>query len=418
MNEHSPNLNIALLTYLGQPHTGGFGVYVRYLSRALVERGHRVDVFSGPPYPDLHEDVNLIRLPRLDLYGDRPHWSLLRPKHLLSWTDFREWLGGVTGGFPLPYTFGRRVTSRLRDRDVDYDVVHDNAGHFSGLLELMDEGYPVVSTIHHPNTIDRRMALEHTDGLLGRLIVRRWFSFVRMQKTVIRRLPALITVSQQAREDIAREYAVDTDRVFVVPNGIDTGLYRPREDVGREPGRLMAVSSAGWLRANKGFKVLARAFRSLVLEDGRDLHLVVIGSDGGEESGVDFFLMKLEIADRVIFLQDLSFDQMARQYARASILVVPSLYEGFGLPAAEAMACGTPVVASRAGGLPEVVGDAGVLVPPGDPGALAEGIGELLEDPERRRRLGRRGRERVEERFTWSRAARRTEIAYRRAMEG
>jgi len=405
-------LRVALLTYLGQPHTGGFGVYVRFLSRALARAGHEVDVFSGPPYPELDDAVNLIRIPSLGIFREQNYWKGLKPGTLTSWTDMVEWIGSLTGGFPLPYTFGRRVVRYFRKHRPDYDVIHDNAGLFYGLRTLQRWGYPVVSTVHHPNTIDRDIALAQTDGWLARGVIRRWYGFVRMQRRVIRDVDHLITVSRRTRRDIAQEYGIDPDRVDVVYNGIDTERFRPRPEIDRDPDRLMAVTSARWFRKNKGFELLMDAFQ-IVAKDRPGLKLILVGSpEEGGATGVE--LMNRGIADRVVFLEDVSFEKLIKLYARTSVFVVPSLYEGFGLPAAEAMACATPVVVTDAGGLPEVVGDAGRIVSPHDPEALAEAVGGLLDDPEGRNRLGRRGRRRVVEHFQWSRAARETRQVYRK----
>jgi glycosyltransferase involved in cell wall biosynthesis len=165
----------------------------------------------------------------------------------------------------------------------------------------------------------------------------------------------------------------------------------------------------------KGLRYLLEAYAAL-LQRYPDLELVVIGSPrpGGE---TDRLLAQLGLASRVRFVSGISTDEMVRLYAEAAIAVVPSVYEGFGLPAGEAMACGVPVVSTSGGALPEVVGDAGIQVPVRDAQALAVAIAELLDDPVRREELGRRGRERIESQFCWRLTARRMTGYYREVLE-
>jgi glycosyltransferase involved in cell wall biosynthesis len=117
-------LRIALLGYRSQPYGGGQGVYLKYLSKALVEAGHHVDVISGPPYPHLDSRVRLIELPSLDLFENG--LVSLRPRHLSSLTNIIEWTSKLTGGFAEPYTFGRRAVKYLKQHGHNYDLIHDN----------------------------------------------------------------------------------------------------------------------------------------------------------------------------------------------------------------------------------------------------------------------------------------------------
>ncbi|MEM6484709.1 MAG: glycosyltransferase family 4 protein [Pseudomonadota bacterium] len=395
MPEKRDHLKIALLGYRSLPHGGGQGIYLRYLSKALVEAGHQVDVISGPPYPDLDDRVKLIRVPSLDLFANG--LGSLRPRHLLSFTDTIEWLSKLTGGFAEPYTFGRRVRKYLRRHGRHYDLIHDNQSLSYGVLKLQYEGFPVVTTVHHPITQDRRLALGAARGWRERLLVRRWHSFLRMQTRVIRRLKHVITVSKQSQRDIRREFGLSADKVDLIYNGIDTTVFTPKQiDPGSAP-RLMATASAD--APLKGLKYLLLAYADL-LADFPDLELLVVGrpNPGGK---TDRLLDRLKLRGRVEFVSGLSTDELVLCYAQAHIAVVPSLYEGFGLPAGEAMACGVPVVTTDGGALPEVVGEAGVIVPSGDAQALAEAITRLLRDSERRQSLAVAGRRRIVDNFSW-----------------
>lgn len=404
-------LRIALLGYRSKPTGGGQGVYLRYLSRALAEAGHEVDVISGPPYPELDPGVRLIRIPSLDLFENG--LLSLRPRHLGSMSNLLEWLSKLTGGFAEPYTFGRRVVKYLRRHGHRYDLVHDNQSLSFGMLELQAMGLPLVTTIHHPITSDFRIALAAAPRWYDRLLVRRWYSFLRMQRTVARQLRHVVTVSDCSRQDIARDFGLQPAGIELVPNGIDTEVFRPRPEVPRNPHRLMSIASAD--SPLKGLRYLLEAFASLLRrQPALELILVSRPEPGGT---TEQLIRQLGIGPRLRIVNGISTGEMVRLYAEASIAVVPSLYEGFGLPAGEAMACGVPVVSTDGGALTEVVGDAGVIVPAGDAVALEQAIASLLADSARQRELGERARQRILERFCWTVCARDMEALYRRVID-
>jgi len=403
-------LRIALLGYRSQPYGGGQGIYLKYLSKALVDAGHSVDVISGPPYPHLDPRVRLIKLPSLDLFENG--LASLRPGHLRSMTNIIEWTSKLTGGFAEPYTFGRRAVKYLKARQGEYDLVHDNQSLSYGMLKLQAMGVPLVTTVHHPITSDLRIALEAARSWHERLLIRRWHSFLRMQKQVVARLENVVTVSECSRRDIAADFDISADDVTVVHNGIDISEFRPRPDIARKRRQLMATASAD--APLKGLRFLLQAYASL-LATYPDLELLVIGrpKPGGD---TERLLAKLGISEHVRFETGLSTAELVARYAQATIAVVPSVYEGFGLPAGEAMACGLPLVSTDGGALPEVVGDAGVQVPAADPQALAEAIAALLDDPGRREQLGDAARRRIEEQFCWQVAAEQMTRYYRQVL--
>ena len=404
-------LSVCLLSYRSDPFSGGQGVYVKHLSRELVARGHSVDVISGKPYPDLDPEVSLVPLPSTNVIDEPDRLRAFRPAFLRSPTQFLEWASAVTGGFPEPYTFGRRVVRYFEDRSPDYDVVHDNQSLCYGLLDLLDRGIPTVATVHHPITVDRDLELERADGLLARSLVRRWYRFLGMQKRVARELPRIIAVSRASKERAVADFDVDPAAATVVHNGIDTERYAPS---GRDPVPNRIVSTISSDLPLKGLRHLLAAF-ARVRRAEPDAELVVMGDfdEGGEIAAQ---ISRLGIGDAITTRTRIPDGEMVELYGTAALAVVPSLYEGFGLPAGEAMACGVPVVATTGGGLPEVIGDAGVLVPPGDEAALARAITRLLADPAERERIGRRGRERVRAEFDWTAAARETVRTYRHTI--
>ena len=403
-------LSICLLSYRSNPHCGGQGVYVRNLSQAIHDLGHRVEVVSGPPLPHLDNGVRLTHLPGLDLYNPEALFRIPSPRELADPVNLMEWLGVSTMGFPEPFAFGLRALAYLRKRFARYDVVHDNQSLSYGVGAIARR-IPVVATIHHPITVDRDIAVRSVRSHLKKLKHRRWYSFIGMQKRVARRLPTIVTMSECTRRDIGREFGIPEHRFRIVPNGIDTALFHPLPGIRRDPGRIIVTNSAD--TPLKGLYYLLHALAKLIPD--RSVRLVVIGTPK-ENGGVVRLIRRLGIGKFVRFTGRIDHHAFVREYARAGMAVVPSVYEGFGLPAGEAMACGVPVVSTTGGALPEVVGDAGVLVPPADPEALAVAIAGLLDDPDRAERLGRAGYERVQRHFTWRRAAERTVAAYRETI--
>ena len=404
-------LRIALLGYRSNPFSGGQGVYLKNLSCALTAAGHRVDVISGEPYPELDESVNLIKIPGLNLFAEENHLTALRPRHLRSATDTFEWWSMATGGFPEPYTFGQRVARHLK-AGHGYDIIHDNQSLSRGMLSVQRHS-PVLTTIHHPITWDRDIALAHAPDWKTRLLIRRWHHFLKMQSRVAGELQHIVTVSERSRQDICQAFSIDPQRVHVIHNGIDTDTFRPEPGIARNPWQLITTASAD--QPLKGTQHLIPAFASL-LDRFEKLRLVFIGKPkpGGD---TEQLIKRHGVADRIRFVHGISADEIRYLYAGSAVAIVPSEYEGFGLPAGEAMACGVPLVSTSGGALPEVVGDAGKLVPVGDPSALTAAIAELLEDQTRAEVQGRAGRVRMEEKFSWDRAAEQMTDLYRRIME-
>ncbi|MGH8995505.1 MAG: glycosyltransferase family 4 protein, partial [Acidimicrobiales bacterium] len=407
-------LRIAFLIYRGNPLCGGQGVYTRHLTRELVALGHSVEVFAGQPWPELDEGVGFTPVAGLDLYRDPDPFRIPHPREFRDRAALSEFGVMCLAGFGEPLAFSQRIRTVLADRLGEFDLVHDNQCLGSGMLGLIKDGWPLLTTLHHPITVDRQLALEHTTNPWQRFTTRRWFGFLRMQVRVARRLPAVVTVSESSRRDISAQLGVRPERVSVVPVGVDHTVFEPIAGVAPVPGRLMVTSSSDV--PLKGLVPLLEAVAKLRTE--RDVELVVIGRPrpGGR---VDRAIKRLDLASTVRCVSGISDRELATLYGEAQVAVVPSLYEGFSLPAIEAMACGATVVATTGGALPEVVGEDGqtaLLVPPDDPGALAEAIGRLLDDPELRRRLGQAGRERVLERFTWAVTAEGTAACYEAMM--
>ena len=406
-------MRIALLSYRSKPHCGGQGVYVRHLSRELAALGHDVEVFSGQPYPVLDEGVRLTEVPSLDLYREPDPFRTPRLSEIRDAVDVLEVGTMWTAGFPEPRTFGLRVARLLRERLGDFDVVHDNQTLADGVLAVERAGLPVVATIHHPITFDRRVDLAAAPSWRRRLTLRRWYGFLRMQARVARRVGVVLSPSESSARDIVTDFGVDRSRIRVVPLGVDD-VFRPPAQP-RVPGRIVAMASAD--TPLKGIATLLEAVAKLRTERDVELLLVSRPKPGGETERI---VDRLGIAEWVRFVHGISDEELAATVGSAEVACVPSLYEGFSLPTAEAMACGTPLVVSRAGAIPEVVGPDGLcadLVTPGDVGELVHALDALLDDPVRRERMGRAGRERALAEFSWRAVAEATVTAYQHAID-
>ncbi len=395
-------LRIALLSYRGKPHCGGQGVYVRHLSRALTDMGHHVEVFGGQPYPHLDDRVPLHKLPSLDIYNDAYPMRFPALFELKSMPNVLETLAFAGGSFSEPMAFSIRAWQALRDHYQDFDLVHDNQTLGWGILAI-EKRLPVLETIHHPITVDRTLEIEHSRTWWEEFGKRRWYAFTKMQTEVAKRMRRVVTVSENSRLDISRDHQVPLERIHVVPVGVDVELFRPLPHIDRVPGRLITTASADV--ALKGLRYLLEAAAKLRTE--RHIEVVIIGKPK-DNSAASNTLRELGLSDCVTFVSGVSDERIVELYAEADLAVVPSLYEGFSLPAIEAMSCGVPLVATTGGALPEVAGTHGetcFLVPPGDSEALAAGLRAALDDPGLRATVGANGRQRVVDSWSWRHTA-------------
>jgi glycosyltransferase involved in cell wall biosynthesis len=406
-------MRVALLSYRSKPHVGGQGVYLRHLSRELVRLGHTVEVFSGQPYPELDEGVGLTKVPSLDLYAEPNPFRNPRLSELRDRIDVEEWLRMRTGAFPEPLTFSKRILKVLARRVDDFDIVHDNQVLGTGMLAIERLGLPLITTLHHPISFDRRIDLAAAPSLKKRFGVWRWYSFVRMQAKVARRMRLILTPSEASKRDIAKDFGVDPARMRVILLGVEDRFVPPTRP--RVPGRILAMASAD--APMKGIGTLLEAFAKLRTERDLELVLVTKPKNGGR---TEQLIERLSIGEHVRFVHDVGDDELVELMGSAEVACVPSLYEGFSLPTAELMACATPLVVSRAGAIPEVVGPDGLcadLVRPGDVGELTAAIAALLDDPDRRAEYGARGRARVEELFSWRVVAEQVAAAYQDVID-
>jgi len=405
-------LRIAYLTYRGKPHVGGQGVYTRHLTKALVDLGHHVEVFGGQPYPILDPRVQLHQLPSLDIFNDLHPGRFPAYWEINDWPNFVESAQFLKGTFGEPRSFSIRAHRALKTRVNDFDIVHDNQCLGYGILKI-EKIIPTIVTLHHPITKDRKLEMEHTPTWWKRKAIGRWYSFVEMQGKVASKMPRVVVVSKNSIDDIHTDMKVSLDRMRLVPVGVDHELFSPKPLVQRKPGHMITTASADV--ALKGLSYLLEALAKLRTE--REVHLTIIGKPR-EGANADL-IRSLGLEDCITHVSGVTDERIVELYAEAELAVVPSLYEGFSLPAIEAMATGTCLVATTGGALPEVTGvdnDTVLSCPAGDAEALAAAIRRGLDSKELRDRIGAAGRARVVERWSWRHCAALTVDQYKEVL--
>jgi glycosyltransferase involved in cell wall biosynthesis len=354
----------------------------------------------------------LHKLPSLDLFRQPDPFRIPKRSEFRSWADVWEFLTMCTGGFAEPRTFGMRLERALRHHLGDFDVLHDNQSLSWSIRRLARAGLPVLASIHHPITVDRRLGIEAATTVTQQFGIRRFYGFLRMQTAVARSLPAVMTVSEASRRDIVREMGVRDDRIVVVPVGVDTDIFRPLPEVAREDDLLVTTASADV--PLKGLRYLVEAVIRSHRRGSARPRLMIVGQPK-PNSEVREMVAREGFDDWIQFAGTLAQEDLVHLYARATAAVVPSLYEGFSLPAIEAMAMGTPLIATNGGALAEVAGEDGEfarVVPAGDAAALSAAIDDVLSDREAAMVRAKRARAMVSERLTWAAAAEATEAHY------
>ena len=394
------SLKIGLLSYRSHPYSGGQGIYVKHLSKALAELGHEVDVISGQPYPELDERVNLVKLPSLNIFEEEDRFRSFKMNYLMNPLSLFEWLSVMTGGFPEPYTYGVRVNRYLKKRLGDYQIIHDNQSLSYALLHIQ-QNFPLVTTIHHPITRDHKLELENAKNWKQRLSSNRWHGFLRMQKKVAPSLKAIITPSHSSKIDISDEFSVNKDFIDVVHNGIDTRTFKPNDNKNRIKNRIITTASADV--PLKGLKYLIKALPKII-SLYPDTELVVIGKakNNGETMKL---IKKLNLLPHIHFKSNLKEEDIVDLYASAELAVIPSLYEGFGFGAGEAMSCGLPLISTLSGGLKDIVKGSCYEIEPGSSVEIENAVIDLFDNQEEMKRVALLGRKRILEKFNWRQAA-------------
>ena len=412
---YDPNgpLRVAYLTYRGKPHVGGQGVYTRHLTKALADLGHSVEVFGGQPYPVLDDRITMHKLPSLDIFNDQYPGRIPAYWEIKTWPDVVETARYMTGQFSEPLAFSKRALRTLTPRVNDFDLVHDNQCLGWDILKI-EKIIPTIVTLHHPITKDRELEMSHAPSRWKRRSVGRWYSFVDMQGKVASKMPRIVVVSENSITDINKDMGVSRDRMRLVPVGVDPDLFKPLPHIARQPGRLITTASADV--ALKGLSYLLEAMATL--RKDRDIRLTIIGKPRPGHS-MDL-IDSLGLRPHIDFVSGVTDERIVELYAEAELAVVPSLYEGFSLPAIEAMSTGICLVATDGGALPEVTGTHNETVlqcPVANADALAAAIATGLDSAELRARIGEAGRQRVVARWTWKHCAELTVEQYREVLD-
>ena len=405
-------MKIGILSYRSHPYSGGQGIYIKHLSKALSDRGHQVSVLSGPPYPELHESVKLIKIPSLGLFETQNRMSLFSASLFFRPLDFYEWFTVMTGGFPEPYTFGKRVLKYLEQHKSDFEVILDNQS-LSGSLLKIQEITPLAVTIHHPITKDHKLEMQNSSNWKEKLSSIRWHNFLPMQKRVAPKLKKIICVSKPSKEDVIEEFNVDPNKIEVILNGIDINSFTTSSFNKREENKIITTASADI--PLKGLKYLIRSLPK-ILDSFPKTTLTVIGKSLNN-SEVSKLIEDLNLSDVITFRSGISEKEIVDLYHSSELAVIPSLYEGFGFGAGEAMACGVPLISTHSGGLKEVVGDAAIKILPSSAGEIEKAVINLFNNPDEMKKLSIRGRQRMEEIFDWKIAASSYESSFKGVIE-
>ena len=405
-------MKIGILSYRSHPYSGGQGIYIKHLSKALSDCGHQVSVLSGPPYPELHESVKLIQIPSLGLFETQNRMSLFGTNLLFRPLDFYEWFTVMTGGFPEPYTFGKRVLKYLQQHKSDFDIILDNQS-LSGSLLKIQEIIPLAVTIHHPITKDHKLEMENASNWKEKLSSIRWHNFLPMQKRVAPKLKKIICVSKPSKDDVIEEFNVDPNKIEVISNGIDINTFTTSSFDKREENKIITTASADI--PLKGLKYLIKSLPK-ILDSFPKTTLTVIGKSPNN-SEVSKLIEDLNLSDVITFRSGISEKEIVDLYHSSELAVMPSLYEGFGFGAGEAMACGVPLISTHSGGLKEVVGDAAIKILPSSAGEIEKAVINLFNNPDEMRKLSMRGRQRMEEIFDWKIAASSYESSFKGVIE-
>ena len=393
-------MKIGLLSYRSHPYSGGQGIYIKHLSKALSALGNEVSVLSGPPYPELDDSIELIKIPSLSLFETEDRMKKFSLSLFLRPIDLYEWMTVMTGGFPEPYTYGKRVSKYLKRSQLNFDVILDNQSLCSSLLDIQKK-YPLAVTIHHPITKDHRLEIEHASNWKERLSSNRWHNFLPMQKRVVPKLENIICVSHPSKDDVISEFFASEEKITVIPNGIDIYTFLPSKI--KKPFACKIVTTASADIPLKGLRHLILALPRIIRKYP-DTSLTVIGKSP-KKSRLNKLIDDLQLEDKITFRSGVSEEEIVKTYHESDVAVIPSLYEGFGFGAGEAMACGIPLISTDSGGLKQVIGDSALKIQSGSVKEIEEGLLTLFEDEGMRIKLALRGRRRMEEKFDWNIAA-------------
>ncbi len=392
-------LNIAILSYRSAKYGGGQGVFVKDISMALSIIGHKVDVISGPPYPELYKDINLIKLPGLNLFetfSSRDRFKKFINKKKKNINDYYEFISVLFGGFPEMRTFGDRANEFIKNNN-HYDLIIDNQSISYGMLEIQKR-LPFIEIIHHPITYDLKHELEASNKIKYRISRYRWYSFLKMQKKVAPKINTIITPSKSSKKGIIEEFKCQEKNIIVINNGLDASEFAPIDGSQRNPFRLITTASADV--PLKGLDFSLKALKILIT-DFPEIHLIVIGNIK-ENGHTQRLIEKLKIEKNVFFKSNITKAEITNLYSSSSVAIVSSLYEGFGYPVIEAMSCAVPLIATDVSSIPELTKEFAILVEPKNDQMIADSVKKVLINYDKYKEIAAKGRKHVKENFNWA----------------
>ncbi len=407
-------MKVLILGYRGNPYCGGQGIYIYNLSRELARLGVEVDVMVGPPYPDPLEDwATVYKIENLNIWSittrDIPYEKLHR---IFSPWNFIDYVMTRFRFFYEMETFSFKAFFALKNilKTKRYDIIHDIQSLGWGTIPMKGYAMPIVTTVHHPLTKDMEADMTNSFGLWDKITTILFYPLV-MQSFVIKRLDRVITSFREGVDELYKAFKVNKDKVSVVYNGMDVDLFRNTGEK-REEKALLFVGNTD--DSKKGLVYLFEAMKLLPEE----VTLTIVDDGPPKKLTAADLIKKMNLGHRVTFTGKLTYEELVSIYSRKTLLVMSSLFEGFGLPAVEAMSCETAVVTTTSGALKEVVTpDCGILVPPKDPDALSEAIMKLLGDRKLCLEMGKNGRRRALENYSWPVAAKNTLEVYKQVIE-
>ena len=406
-------LNIAISSYRSAPYGGGQGIFIYELSKSLQELGHKVDIISGPPYPELEPIISLIKSPGMDLFSTfifKERLNIFFNKKNKSFDDWYEFISVLFGGFPEIKTFGNRARQLLKNNS--YDVIIDNQSISYGMLQIQ-ESTPLIEIIHHPITKDYKYEVQFSKGILQRLSKWRWYSFLGMQRNVAKHLSVIATPSISSKKDIIKDFGVSASKITVIPNGIDFHIFTPLPKIQRITHRLITTASADIPLKGLDFSLKAMAH---LKEEYSDIKLVVIGRPR-QDGHTERLIKALKIEANVSFKSNLTKKEIAYEYAHSSVAIVSSLYEGFGFPVGEAMACEIPLIATNVASIPEITSIFAQLIPSECSEAILKSVKNVFIDPEKYQLLAETGRQHIIKTFNWSKIGKSYEELIRKTIK-
>ena len=399
-------LRIAMLSYhtcplatLGGKDTGGMNVYVRDLTRELGRMGVHVDVFTRSQDEHVPHVVHELG------FGNRVVHVPAGPETPRAKRDLATYIPEFVQG----------IQQFAVEKGIEYDVIHSHYW-MSGLAaeSLSDAwgGTPIIHMFHTLGEMKNRVARSESERADGDRLAG--------ERRVLRRADRIIAATIAETTQLRFLYKADQRKLVIIPPGVDTGHFYPiaadeaKQYLGLKPGNRM-VLFVGRIEPLKGVDTLIQAMACLDLQETyRPVHLAIIGGEPNvvPEDMSDEMLRLQKLSDElcvggmVVFLGKRGQDTLPYYYSAAEVVVMPSLYESFGMVALEAMACGTPVIASEVGGLGYLVKNdvTGYTVPDSDPDALCAKLSSLLGDADLRGTMGQRAAEYAQD-YAWERIA-------------